>query len=258
MTASDIGRVVAPRPAATVLLVRDGADGLEVLMVTRHVDSGFAAGARVFPGGKVDEIDRVLAARLPHAEADEEAAAFAVAAVRELWEETGILLAYTGESRELVDAIDAVAMTPGATLADLVERRRCLPAVDLLVPFAHWVTPESRPRRFDTRFFLAPYDGDQRAVFDGYETVEVGWVTPARALAEADAGSCTIVLPTRMNLELLGTAATVAEALASARRRPLVRVLPEVCQVDGHRVVRIPENAGYGVGEIVADHIAQS
>jgi 8-oxo-dGTP pyrophosphatase MutT (NUDIX family) len=222
------------RPAATVLLLRDGPQGLEVFMVVRHVASDFASGALVFPGGRVEPSDAVLAG-------GDEALAFRVAAVRETWEEAGMLLARPG--------------TPPAAEGDfaaMLAARGLVPDTAALVHFAHWITPVSVPKRFDTHFFLAAAPADQEALHDGREAVESLWIRPRDALAAAESGARKIVFPTRMNLIKLARHDSVAEALAAARATPVVTVLPEARMTPAGRVLRIPAAAGYGGEEFLA------
>jgi 8-oxo-dGTP pyrophosphatase MutT (NUDIX family) len=244
---------IAPVPASTVLLLRDGADGIEVLLVTRHAASGFAAGALVFPGGKVDPADDALA---PAAIADPPGP-YWVAGIRETWEEAGILLARRrGETRLLEH--EAVAGLPKTGFASLIEECGFELASDLLVPYAHWITPIDVPKRFDTRFFLAPVPPEQRPTADERETQGLAWLTPRAALAAADAGRASLVFATRMNLLRLARSASVAEAIASARAAPVVTVCPEILDRPEGRCFRIPEAAGYGVGEISAAGIPRA
>ena len=166
--------IAAPRPAATVLLLRDGAAGIEVFMQVRHQDMKFASGALVFPGGRVDPEDHALAAdgvRSPVTVGrDPLAGALRVAAIRETFEESGVLLARPrGEARlipiERLRGLDAARRDFAQMLAD----EDLVLAVDLLVHFAHWITPVHNPRRFDTHFFALAAPEDQLAAHDGNE-----------------------------------------------------------------------------------------
>jgi 8-oxo-dGTP pyrophosphatase MutT (NUDIX family) len=238
---------VAPIPASTVLLLRDGADGLEVLMITRHSASGFAAGALAFPGGKVDAADAALA---PAAPADPPGP-YRVAAIRETYEEAGLLLARRRGAARLLGH-DEVAALPKVAFAALLAEAGLELAADLLVPYAHWITPVDSPKRFDTQFFLAPVPAEQRPTADERETHGVSWMRPEAAIAEADAGRANLVFVTRMNLLRLAASATVAAALDSARAASVVTVCPEVLKRPEGTFFRIPEAAGYGVGEVSA------
>jgi len=255
---------IVPRPAATVLLVRDGPSGLEVLMVTRNVASDFASGALVFPGGRVDAADGG-ASMLEHCRAapgiDAAALAFRVAGIRESFEEAHVLLARPRGSERLLtapelDALEAEARAKlgrDPQLGDLVAAGEIELATDLLVPFAHWVTPLGPPKRFDTHFFLAPAPADQLAAHDGREAVDTIWIAPQTAVAEADAKRVTLVFATRMNLLKLARSGDVAAALAAACDDTIVTVCPEVVQSPAGTVLRIPLSAGYGVAEVRAD-----
>jgi len=233
-----------PRLAATVLLVRDRPSGLEVFMVERHHQIDFATGALVFPGGKVDPDDADPRLRERCAEslaADDTGRALRVAAIRETFEECGVLLARARGSDRLVDSPKA-----GESFADVVQRDDLLLATDCLVPFAHWITPAIVPKRFDTHFFLAATPEHQLAVHDGHESVDSVWISPTAALAEADAGRRTVIYPTLMNLVRLAESRDVAAAFAAARKQPIVTVQPAIARrADGKPELSIPANAGY-------------
>jgi len=248
--------IAVPRPAATVLLLRDGPCGIEVFMQVRHQDMKFASGALVFPGGRVDPEDHVLAADADLSPAtvrlDPLAGALRVAAIRETFEESGVLLARPcGEA----------ALVSGERLRGLSAERRgfarmladagLVLAADLLVHFANWITPVYRPQWFDTHFFALAAPEDQLAAHDGTESVESMWIAPRDAVAGSEAGRFKLVFATLMNLRRLDRYATVAEALAAAARTKVVTVTPElVARGEGNiRQMRIPAEAGYG-GEV--------
>jgi hypothetical protein len=126
-------------------------------------------------------------------------------------------------------------------------------ALDMLVPFAHWITPEPLPKRFDTHFFLVAAPVSQLGAHDGAESVEGLWITPRQALAEAEAGSRTLVFATRMNLTKLARYASVAEAVAATRARPVVTVVPRVKRTPESRWLQIPGEADYGVTEVFVE-----
>jgi 8-oxo-dGTP pyrophosphatase MutT (NUDIX family) len=243
-----------------VLLVRDGADGLEVFMVERHHQIDFATGALVFPGGQVDpsDADPALAERCAGAALDAATRAIRVAAIRETFEESGVLLARRHGAHELVDAealrgIEArhrAALAAGERrLGEIVAAEDLELALDLLVPFAHWITPVFMPKRFDTWFFLAAAPADQVALHDGHESVDSVWLTPAAAEAARRSGRRTIIFPTLLNLRKLGRAARVADALGNARREPIVTVLPRVVKRGETPTMVLPADAGYDVVE---------
>lgn len=250
------------RPSSTVLMVRDGSVGLEVFMVKRNHAIDFASGAMVFPGGKLAEgdSDPVLMGR--HARPGDFAPAltpFAFGAIREAFEESGLLLARAkGEGHLLpasrVEKLDhwREPLNRGEkTLRDMAEAEGIDYALDTLVPFAHWITPEVMPKRFDTWFFLAPAPSDQIGVHDGSESVESEWVGAQAALDDWEAKTRTIVFATRMQLLKLARARDVAEAVAQTRRDPIVDVMPVLDKVSfAEPHLRIPAEAGYGVTEV--------
>jgi 8-oxo-dGTP pyrophosphatase MutT (NUDIX family) len=243
------------KPSATILLVRDGARGLEVFMVQRHHQIDFATGAMVFPGGKVDPADADPAlAPLCDAPVSEALRPIHVAAIRETFEECGVLLARPAGSRALVPGArlaeierrHRAALNAGRrTLREIVEQEGLRLANDLLVPFAHWITPEFMPKRFDTHFFLVAAPADQLALHDGGESVDSVWTRPADAAAERAAGRRTIIFPTFMQVKKLGRSECVADAIAAARSAPVVTVLPRIEQRAGEQCMVIPVEAGY-------------
>jgi 8-oxo-dGTP pyrophosphatase MutT (NUDIX family) len=255
------------RPAATILLLRDGAEGLEVLMVVRHHAIDFAAGALVFPGGRLEDADFELtehARDWPGAEGlDHATLAFRIAAIRETFEECGVLLARPVGSGSLIDAAilsrlddqHRAALNAGSIGFDVVlESEGLVPAPDLLVHFAHWITPVNQPKRYDTHFFLAEAPAEHLAVHDGREAVEAIWITPGRALAETEAGRYKLVFATAKNLEKLGRSHSVEQAMDAARAETVVTVQPQGTRLEGtRRLLRIPVEAGYGGSEFIVD-----
>ncbi len=242
---------VPARPAATILLLRDGATGLEVFMVVRHRQIEFAGGALVFPGGRVEPDDHAIAGSDP-------LDAFRIAGIRETFEECGVLLARPRGTAALlpagqllaVEARHRAALAAGRIGLSAVLLAEALePAPDALVHFAHWITPASRPKRFDTHFFLAAAPPDQLAVHDGGEAVDSVWINPATAVAETNAGQRTLVFATRKVLEKLARSATVALAMEAARATAIVTVQPEMVRTDAGWRLRIPVAADYG-GEL--------
>lgn len=247
-------------PAATILMLRDTA-GLEVLMVQRHHQVEFAAGALVFPGGKLakEDHDPAWEAALDGASGDAAANALRIAAIREAYEESGLLLARPAARRgigaPLVRPEEAAALfgAPGEASAGAfqtaVREAGLVLALDALVLFSNWETPEIArlPKRYDTYFFLAAAPADQIAVCDGREAVNLCWISPSQALVDAAEKRRAIVFPTRMNLEMLAKSKNVAGAIADARARPQIKVAPEVITQDGAQMLKIPPEAGYSV-----------
>ena len=255
-----MNEVVAPRQASTVLLLRDSgmADEIEVFMMVRHHQIEFNSGALVFPGGSVDKNDREIAAspalysggeRL-----DADALGFRIAAIRETFEESGILLGRSKGSAALLDAKRASEIA-AAHRAELNEGRisflKVLTdnglklALDALMPYAHWITPEGMPKRFDTWFFLAAAPPDQLGAHDGKESTDSIWVSPREALAGGENGRFKLPFPTTRNLIRLGKQANVTAALEDSKRRDIVTVMPVMTRLNGGRQLRIPKEAGY-------------
>jgi 8-oxo-dGTP pyrophosphatase MutT (NUDIX family) len=255
----DAKPVAEPRLASTVLLLRQGTSGMEVFMVVRHHQIDFASGALVFPGGSVDPADHEIAARpeliRSGGSGDADALALRVAAVRETFEECGILLAREHGSDALIGAdrlkaIGRPAEETAGAFKDFIAARKLELALDLLVPFAHWITPVPMPKRFDTYFFMAVAPEDQVGVHDGHEAVDSVWIAPQHAVDEAHAGRFTLVFATERNLVKLARATSADDALARARSERIVTVMPEVTKGEGDkRKLRIPKDAGYD-GEV--------
>ncbi len=240
---------VVPRPAATVLLLRDRPDGMEVFMVVRHHQIDFASGALVFPGGRVDPGDRALAAGsrcAGPAGLDPEHLALRVAGIREVFEECGVLLARACGATGLIGADRLRGLSGEQDFAAMLDAEDLVLATELLTAFAHWITPPPMPKRFDTHFFLAPAPADQLAVHDGSESVDSVWISPARAVSEAAQGRWKVVFPTRLNLQKLARWTTSAAAIEAARTAPIVTVLPEMTPTETGRLMRIPLAADYG------------
>ena len=257
---SDAKKTPVPaRPAATVIILRDGPQGIETFMVVRHHAIDFASGALVFPGGKVDPQDA-------GSEWDDLAPAprtaptrdYYVAAARETFEEAGLLLARRKGTDDLLAADDVRRLVETdrkrliqneITFSGLMRRENLEVATDLLVPFAHWITPVPVPKRFDTQFLLVAAPVAQLGAHDGSESVEGIWIRPEVALAEADAGKRTLVFATTMNLKKLSGYATVAETVAATRARTVVTVMPRIERLPEGRKIYIPAEAGYGITE---------
>jgi len=252
----------ALRVATTVLLLRDGRAGMEIFMVQRHHQIEFASGALVFPGGSMDPDDRAVASD-PALVADSggldtDALAIRVGGIRETFEESGILLARARGSDGLISASELASIEPQREaldegrvgFGDLLRQYALVPAVDLLVPFAHWITPVNMPKRFDTHFLLALAPPDQIGRHDGRESVDSIWLSPREALEGAESGRFTLPFPTIRNLIKLDRLGNARAALDFARATPVVTVMPELTRMDeGRHRLRIPRAAGYD-GEV--------
>lgn len=251
-----------PRPSASTLLIRDGRhrhDGrgrLEVLMIERHGKIRFAGGALVFPGGKVDpsDSDRFLFGGCESLSF----LSYRFAAIRELFEEVGVLLARKRGSRRMVGARLQIAMSrryrrrflkDTFSLSELSRHGNLRYNPENLVPFAHWITPDWQPIRFTTLFFLAPLPHGQVALHDGTEAVKSFWVRPADLLESLGPRPKNLMFPTRMNLLKLAHAGTVREAIESARKSRIVAVMPRVVRSETGATAHVPFEAGYGGSE---------
>ena len=250
---------VPAREAATLVMMRDrgGVGGTpEVLMAQRHARDAFAAGAFVFPGGVLEEFDHTPAAvaaspelspRQAHesietAKSPERALGFYIAAIRETFEEVGALLTKPNgggspqiepeAAGQLKAARDAMRRGE-LSFVEWLSGRGLRPATEELVYFAHWITPEARPKRFDTRFFLADGSADHAIVPDEVEIVECRWITPREAIEAYRAEKMRMVGATVKNLELLTMFGSTRQALTELRKREVRPVLPRLVPLDG-------------------------
>ncbi|MEU7010667.1 NUDIX hydrolase [Streptomyces sp. NPDC046332] len=242
-----------PRRAATVMLLRDGTDGPSVHMLRRRASMAFAGGAYAYPGGGVDPRDEhpvrwagpsleTWAARLG-VTGTEEAQAIVCAAVRETYEEAGVLLA--GETADSVvgDTTgddwekDREAMVARElSFADFLDRRGLVLRSDLLGAWARWITPEFEPRRYDTWFFVAALPAGQRTRNASTEADRTVWIRPAEAAAGYDRGELTMMPPTISTLRGLTHLASAAEALAEAAGQDLTPVLAQA-RLEGDELI---------------------
>jgi 8-oxo-dGTP pyrophosphatase MutT (NUDIX family) len=242
---------VVPRPASTVLTLRDADKGYEILMLRRNEKSVFMPGAYVFPGGTVDALDATgdIAFGLNDDTASKRLSlksgglAHYVAALRELFEEAGLLIACTADG-------DEVLFVERSDLEQLSEERRALNAGELqfvdvmhargllvnlrdVAYLAHWITPEGLPRRYDTRFFVVLAPTEQRATHDAGETVADRWIRPTDALAANERGEMAIMTPTRRMLEAIEHFREAHEVLSYARSLgPVATVNPRSFEHD--------------------------
>jgi 8-oxo-dGTP pyrophosphatase MutT (NUDIX family) len=230
--------VPVPRDAATVCLLRDGTDGLEVFLMRRTTSMAFAAGMHVYPGGAVEAADshvpvagRADLALVAARTSSDDPTAMLVAAARETFEECGVLLAVdAGGVSTVADAVlevDRVALVAGeATFAEVLGRRGLRVDDAAIVPFAHWVTPEVEDRRYDTRFFMTAVPPGQDAVYIAGESDRSAWWRPADALAASAEGRMAMLPPTAATLALLAGHPTAASALAAGAAVEVVPLLP--------------------------------
>lgn len=239
-----------PRPAATIVLLRDGEEGLELLLMRRNRKAGFVPGAYVFPGGRVDRGDagealvarvdalspETAARRLAMAGAEPPAIAYYLAAVREAFEETGILVARradgsappTAAEDADVDALREELMEDLIGLDEVLDALECRIDGRALEYLAHWITPEPEPRRYDTRFFAARVPRGATPVIDPREMTDGLWLTPSDALRRNDGGSLPMVFPTIKTLEQLEPYGDARTALAKLGRREVPAIMPRL------------------------------
>jgi len=236
-----------PHPSATVVLMREGGGGPEVLLLRRNRATGFVPGAYVFPGGRVDAADghdalvrcwdgltpEGAAARLGIApDADPPAIAYYGAALREAIEETGLLAGVVAANGppggEVVREAREALLGGGASFAAVLDKLGARLDGGAVEYIAHWVTPEVEPRRYDTRFFAARVPGESRAVYDRREMTDAVWLTPGAALDRHRRGLLPMIFPTIRTLEDLSDFATVEELLAHYRARTITRVQPTI------------------------------
>lgn len=250
-------KVATPVAAATIMLLRDGPDGMEVFMVVRHHQIDFASGALVFPGGKVDPQDtdaRVLERLSPYAKASVDQSTLRAAAIREAFEESGILLARRKDGSALVANGDLERWRDGLNastfrLGDILAEGDLQLACDDLAHFSHWITPEFMPKRFDTHFYLARVPADQVAGHDGHENVDSVWITPQQAIEDAREGRRTVIFPTLSNVVRLAQFQSVAAAFSGAENSTIVPIKPWTENREDGRYVCIPKDAGFSLYE---------
>lgn len=253
---TDPGPGVPIRRAATAMIVRDGAAGLEVFMMRRAATMEFAAKMTVFPGGGVDPRDAdarmpwagpTLAAWADTLGTDEATAqSYVAAAVREVFEECGVLLAGPDEST-IVGDVSAPAWQTArrrleareTSLSQVLAEHNLVVRSDLLAHRAHWVTPVFETRRYDTHFFVATLPEGQRPDGHTSEAAAAGWHRPQDVLADGEKGRALLLPPTRVSLEYLATVDRAADVLAATGDVPLL--MPSLAEVDGQLVLRVAE-----------------
>jgi len=231
----------------------------------RHIKSKFAAGDFVFPGGKIEADDnpedalawcrglevKDAARRLRLEDAPRTALGYWIGVIRETFEEAGLLLATDAEGRRVAMDAPRFAEYRRACHADnrafwtMVRTEGLRLTTDRLVYFAHWITPEEQPLRFDTRFFAAPAPAGQEASGDDYEMTDLKWLTPAEAVDAQRRGEITLRNPTVKNLMLFDGARTTTEALDAVRDREVRPIRPRIITENGERKVLMPGDPGY-------------
>ena len=253
-----------PRDSATVIIVRDAAAGLEVFLVKRHGLSDVLGGAYVFPGGKLDASDDALDASL-HLDQDEaqlhaalgepdtpapRAKGLFVAALREAFEECGVLFALNGSPEALQQA--AQMLRAGSAFNPLLAALQLRLNARAVLPWSRWITPTMpsiSSKRFDTRFFIAAMPPTQLARHDDVETTESVWLPPRLALEHYWSRQIALAPPQIMTLAHLSRHATVASAMDSARAALPRLIQPEPFDLEGERVLCYPGDVRHSVAE---------
>jgi 8-oxo-dGTP pyrophosphatase MutT (NUDIX family) len=262
-----MAEILIPRPAATVLTLREAKNGYEILMLRRNLNSDFVGGAYVFPGGGVDPADASdVAQELSVGMNDASCSArlgigsgglaYYVACLRELFEEGGILIACDDQGREvditdrpLVDRLnrDRALVNDGSLrFVELLQREGLYLDLQNIAYLAHWVTPVGPPRRYDTRFFVALSPVGQVAGHDEQETVASRWIRPVDALAMYERGELEMIFPTIRNLEIVAQFETAQEVLDYANALvDIPRTEPRFADRDGALVILVSGDDGY-------------
>ncbi len=236
---------VPPKDAATLLVVRDVAGGLEVFVVERHPKSGFLGGAIVFPGGKVD-VEDASDAWGAVVEGDEpgkrDERAVRIAACREALEEAAILPVAGGSvaHADLLMLRARVEKEKSSALVAFLGERRLRLHLGALQPFARWVTPTAESRRFDTRFYVTPLPAGQVGAHDSRETTSSFWARPGDLLSRFDRGEVQLAPPTHRSLEILSAASSSAEAIGAATSACLDPICPLLVPQEGTMALVLP------------------
>jgi 8-oxo-dGTP pyrophosphatase MutT (NUDIX family) len=269
---------VIPKNAATVILLREQEpDGFDAFLLKRHEKSSFMGGNYVYPGGRVDRNDgsvetRSLSKGMTLEEAikifggvfsPEESFAHWIAAIRELFEEAGVLLAYdhkgdllqirNREEREKFLHYRELLQKDEISFSEMAQKENLLFALDQLHYYAHWVTPEAQPKRFDTRFFLARCPSGQEASPDQKETTAGIWIAPRKALEENRKGDVILSPPTLKTLEDLSRFKTREDIFHSLKKEDIRPVLPILTRISDTPLIIFPWDPEYEIyqkGEI--------
>jgi len=269
---------VIPKKAATVILLRDQEpDGFDVFLLKRHEKSSFMGGNYVYPGGRVDRNDGSietcsLSKGMTFEEATkvlggmfspEESFAHWIAAIRELFEEAGVLLTYDhkGDLLQIRDRGERekflhyrkLLQEGKINICEIAQKEDLLFALDQLHYYAHWITPEAQPQRFDTRFFLTRYSSGQEASHDQKETTAGIWITPRKALEENLKGDVILSPPTLKTLEDLSRFKTIENIFHSLKKEDIQPILPILTRISDTPLIIFPWDPEYEIfqkGEI--------
>jgi len=269
---------VIPKKAATVILLKEkGPPGFEVFLLQRHEKSSFMGGNFVYPGGRVDRDDSSIeicsySKGITSEEAQrilggvfspEESLAYWIAAIRELFEEAGVLLAYdqqgnllqlrNRDEREKFSNYRGLLQKTEIGICEMAKKENLTLALDQLRYYAHWITPEARSERFDTYFFLARYPSEQEATHDQKETTAGAWIAPREALDDNLRGGAVLSPPTLKTLEDLSRFKTIDEVFTSLRKAEIQTILPVLTKISSGPMIIFPWDPEYEVfrkGEI--------
>jgi 8-oxo-dGTP pyrophosphatase MutT (NUDIX family) len=270
--------VAVPKNASTVILLKNKkSEGFEVFLLKRHEKSSFMGGNFVYPGGRVDRDDGSLeicsfSKGITFDEAQkilggtfspDESFAHWIAGIRELFEEAGVLFAYDQEGnlfqirnqdeQEKFLHYRESLQKSGLTICEMAQKEKLLFALDQLHYYAHWITPEARSERFDTRFFLARYPSGQEASHDQKETTAGIWITPQKALEEKLKGEVFLSPPTLKTLEDLSQFKTIDEVFKSLKNMKIRPILPILTKITSGPLIIFPWDPEYEIyqkGEI--------
>jgi|HigsolmetaAR202D_1030399.scaffolds.fasta_scaffold00036_11 8-oxo-dGTP pyrophosphatase MutT (NUDIX family) len=259
-----------PRLAATAIVLREHENEVQVLMTRRHAALAFMGGMWVFPGGTLTEADRSNAARelLPssgsfvlrdiegNALPQDLSIALAVAAIRETYEEAGILFARrkdgqwpSSEQLRRLQADRARLTTDPALFIDALAQEELILGVDRLIYWAHWITPSGLPRRFDTRFFVARAPEQHDLIADAHETAECLWASPKKLIERAARGEMKIPQPTLYTLEDLRSSIerhrTLDALMSTESGREVAAIMPKMFDADGQTIIVMPWDPSY-------------
>ncbi len=255
--------MVAPKSASTVIFLReDRASGFSVLMLKRNIALEFVGGAYVFPGGKVEEADKNPELYLHCRGLDDSEASsrlhiemnglsYYIAAVRESFEEAGVFLGATrGRGQTLDFSLLSQArkqLNAGKmSFLEVVKELDLEIGSDQLIYFAHWITPEGSPRRFDTRFFISTFPDDQVVDADYGESTSIAWISPKQALERHGRGEFEMIVPTVKNLEVLSEFSSVKEVLEwASQERDIPAITPKLVDFNGEVEILLPDHPLY-------------
>jgi 8-oxo-dGTP pyrophosphatase MutT (NUDIX family) len=258
-----------PRNASTVIVLKEAPpEGFEVFLLKRHEKSAFMGSNFVYPGGVVDKYDsepEILSFchGIPSGESKKELLPFMIAGIRELFEESGLLLAYDKdglpftvwdqEAKDRIHQYRDLLNKRKITLIEFVRQERLFLALDQLYHHAHWITPEARPMRFDTHFFIARYPEGQKASADETETTEGAWMRPKQALEENLATALVLSPPTLKTLEDLSRFRTIEEVISFSKTNDKQPILPLLLTISNNWFLIFPWDPEYDIlrkGEI--------